>query len=65
MSRDHRLIPGGTLHIFWVRRRAVGKGIDFPDIGIRNGIDFHNLWYKERGINFQDFGMKYRVEYIY
>ena len=33
-------IPGGALHILWVRGRAIGKGIDFPDIGIKNGINF-------------------------
>ena len=27
--------PGGALHIFWVRGRAIRKGIDFPDIGIK------------------------------
>ena len=31
---------GGALHMFWVRGRAIGKGIDFPNIGIRNSIDF-------------------------
>ena len=35
--------PGDALHIFWVRGRAIGKGIDFPDIGIKNGINFHNF----------------------
>ena len=39
---------GGVLYIFWVRGRAIGKGIDFHDFGIRNGIDFHEIWYKER-----------------
>ena len=27
-------IPGGALHIFWVRGRAIEMGSDFPDIGI-------------------------------
>ena len=31
---------GDALHIFCVRGRTDEKGIDFPDIGIRNGIDF-------------------------
>ena len=35
--------PGGLLYIFWVRGRAIGKGIDFHDFGIRNGIDFHDF----------------------
>ena len=31
---------GGVLYIFWVRGRAIGKGIDFHDFGIiRNGIE--------------------------
>ena len=39
---------GGVLYIFWVRGRAIGKGIDFHDFGIRNGIDFRNFrnWYR-------------------
>ena len=39
---------GGLLYIFWVRGRAIGKGIDFHDFGIRNGIDFRNFrnWYR-------------------
>ena len=27
----------------WLRGRAIGKGIDFQNIGISNGIDFHNF----------------------
>ena len=34
---------GFTLRISWVRRRAIGKGIDFHDFVIRNGIDFRDL----------------------
>ena len=34
---------GGALDIFRVRGRAIGKGIYFPDIGIKNGINFHNF----------------------
>ena len=30
----------------------MGKGIDFPDIGIRNGIDFHNFGTRN-GTNFK------------
>ena len=29
--------------MFWVRGRAIGKGIDFHNFGIRNGINFHNF----------------------
>ena len=32
-------LPRSALQIVWVRGRAIGKGIDFPDIGMRNGID--------------------------
>ena len=41
---------GGVLYIFWVRGRAIGKGIDFYDFGVRNGIDFRNFrnWYTVR-----------------
>ena len=55
---------GGALHIFWIQGRAVGKGIDFPDIDTRNSINFHNFGVRIR-INFQDFGMKYMVGYIF
>ena len=52
-----RFKPWGVLHIFWVRGRAIRKGIDFHDFGIRNGtgvlfqkisITFLENWYKER-----------------
>ena len=36
-------VPGGALHIFRERGRAIGKGIYLPDIGIKNGINFHNF----------------------
>ena len=45
--------PGGALHIFWVRGRAFGKCIDFPHIGISNGIDFYNFGINN-GTDFQD-----------
>ena len=63
----HRLLgnaPGGALHIFWIRGRAIGKGIDFPDIGIKNGINFHNFGIRN-GTDFQGFGMKYKVGYTF
>ena len=51
--------PGGVLHIFWVRGRAIGKCIYFPDIGIKNGINIHNFGIRN-GTDFQGFGMKYK-----
>ena len=42
--------------------RAIGKGIYFPDIGIKNGINFYNFGIRN-GTDFQDFGMKYKVGY--
>ena len=31
----HTKVPGGgVLYIFWVRGRAIGKGIDFHEFGI-------------------------------
>ena len=56
--------PGGALHIFWVRGLSIGKGIDFPDIGIKNGINFHNFGTRN-GTDFQGFGMKYKVGYTF
>ena len=56
--------PGGALHTFWVRGRAIGKGIDFPDIGIKNGINFHNFGIRN-GTDFQGFGMKYKEGYTF
>ena len=35
--------PRGAPCIFWVRERAIGKGIDFHEFGIRNGIAFHDF----------------------
>ena len=48
--------------MFWVRGRAIGKGIDFPDIGIKNGINFHNFGIRNV-IDFQDFCMEYKVRH--
>ena len=55
--------PGGYC-IFWVRGRAIGKGIDFHDFGIRNGIDFHDfgIW---NGINFRSFHNWYSVGHAF
>ena len=50
--------PGGALHIFRVWGRAIGKGIYFPDIGIKNGINFHNFGIRN-GTYFQDSYIKY------
>ena len=47
---------GGVLYIFWVRGRAIGKGIDFHDFGIRNGIEFHDFGIRN-GINFRNFAI--------
>ena len=57
-----RFRPGGALYIFWVRGRAIGKGIYFQDIGIKNGINFHNFGIRN-GTDLQDFAMKYKVGY--
>ena len=54
---------GGLLYIFRVRGRAIGKGIDFHDFGIRSGIDFRNFrnWYRV-GYAFSE--NWYKVRYI-
>ena len=52
--------PGGALHTFWVRGRAIRKGIYFPETSIKNGIDFHNFGIRN-GTDFQDSGLKYKV----
>ena len=58
--------PGGGYYsyIFWVRGRAIGKGIDFHDFGIRDGIDFRNFrnWYRV-GYAFSE--NWYKVRYIF
>ena len=54
----------GVLYIFWVRGRAIGKGIDFHDFGIRNGINFHDFGIRN-GINFHNFRNWYRVGYAF
>ena len=56
--------PGGALHIFLVRGSAIGKGIYFPEIGIKNGINFHYFRIRN-GTEFQDFGIKYKVGYTF
>ena len=40
--------PLGVLYRFWVRGHAIGKGFDFHDFGIRNGVNFCNFheWYR-------------------
>ena len=53
--------PGGLLYIFWVRGRAIGKGINFHDFGIRNSIDFHDFGIRN-GIDFCNW---YRVGYAF
>ena len=55
---------GGALHIFWVRGRAIGKGIYFQDIGIKNSINFHNFGIRN-GTDLQDFALKYKVGYTF
>ena len=55
---------GGVLYIFWLRGRAIGKGIDFHDFGIRNGIDFHDFGIRN-GVNFHNFRNWYRVRYAF
>ena len=52
----------GVLHIFWVRGRAIGKGIDFRDFGIRNGIDFRDFGIRN-GIDFHDFGIRNGIDF--
>ena len=56
--------PGGVLYIFWVWGRAIEKGIDFHDFGIRNGIDFHDFGIRN-GINFHNFRNWHRVGYAF
>ena len=58
------ITPGGALHIFWVRGRAIGKVIYFRGIGIKNGINFHNFGIRN-GTDLQDFAMKYKVAHTF
>ena len=53
-------ISEGALNIFWVRERAIWKGIDFLHIGISNGIDFYNFGIRN-GTNFKDSGIRFKV----
>ena len=55
---------GGLLYIFWVRGRAIGKGIDFHDFVIRNGINFHDFVIRN-GIDFRNFHNWYKVGYAF
>ena len=57
LAPSARQKPGGALNIFSVQGCAIGKGIDFPEIGICNGINFHNFSTRN-GENFKDFWYK-------
>ena len=59
--------PRGVLYIFWVRGRAIGKGIDFHDFGIRNGIDFHDFGTRNGIRNFHNWYAEnwYKVGYTF
>ena len=60
-GKNSHLVSQGVRYIFWVRGRAIGKGIDFHDFGIRNGIDFHNFGIRN-GIDFYDFGIRNGID---
>ena len=47
-------LPEGVHYLLWVLGRVIGKGIDFPDISIRNGFDLHNCGIRN-GNNFSRF----------
>ena len=55
---------GGVLCFFWVRGRAIGKGIDFHYFVIRNGINFHDFGIRN-GINFHNFHNWYSVGHAF
>ena len=66
-----RAVPQGNsydilvvLYTFWVQGRAIGKGINFHDLGIRNGINFCNFrnWFRV-GYAFSE--SWYKVGYIF
>ena len=40
--------PKGDLNIFWLWGCAFGKGLDFPDTGITDGIDFDRFGTKNQ-----------------
>ena len=62
-SKDGITTPwGGVLYIFWVRGRAIGRGIDFHDFGIRNGIYFYDFGIRN-GIDFHDFGIRNGINF--
>ena len=56
MLRRKQVPQGCTTNILGTGN-AIGKGIYFPEIGIKNGINFHNFG-KRNGTDFQDFSMK-------
>ena len=53
------MCPGGALHMFRVRGHAIGKGIYFPYVCMKIGINFHNFVIRNGTYFFQDFYMKY------
>ena len=52
---------GGVLYICWVRGRAIQKGIDFHDLGIRNSIDSRNFGIRS-GTDCYDFGVRNGID---
>ena len=51
-----------ALYIYFRYGTCHREGYLFPDIGIKNGINFYNFGIRN-GTDFQDFGMKYKVGY--
>ena len=56
MFRRKQVSQGCTTNILGTGN-ATGKGIYFPENGIKNGISFHNFG-KRNGTDFQDFPVK-------
>ena len=52
------------MHMFPFWGNAIGKGINFPEIIIKNGINLHNFGIRN-GTDFQDFRMKCKVGYTF
>ena len=57
--------PGVTLKIFWVRGRAIGKGIDFHSFVIRRGTNFQKFCYNMSGLvySFPKIGMRWGITF--
>ena len=71
IGHDYPYGPTGVLYTFWVRGSAIGKGLNFQNLGIRKGIKFHDFGLNGinfpigmgSGVHFQKIGIKLGIHF--